>query len=424
VKNLNSPPDLLAPGRCFFAWFQPLMLALILLGGLTIGGAYIAQADTLDGARQQMNEGRDVQASALLETWIREHTTDYEAVFLLGMAYTQQEKYAKAIEMFHQVSALRPELAEPHGNLAVIYNELGKPQAAARELELFLERKPGDAVTHENLGDIHIKLALRNYRAALVRDKNPSLLKKYQQLLQYEHLQSTDASHAAPEKGQTSSPERPYRTPLAGRISLAAPVPIGPITPETDIAMTSTKISESERSALPPPYAFLEAGHAEQDASIVKPQKFDVAEVQNTHTYSGIVENNIRHEKKKQARHAVDKSVVHAVERWRLAWAAKDLSGYFNAYANDFTPFKPGVKGKNIWPLETWKKYKTRVISKKAYIHVTLNNMRIEILDHGSRAVVRFLQFFDSNNYSSQDEKEITLKNEPDGWKIVQESVL
>jgi len=396
---------------------------LLSLWGLSAGGVYVALADSLDDARQQLNEGRDVQASALLVSWIREHATDYEAIFLLGMAYSQQEKYDKAIEMFHQVSALRPELAEPHGNLAVIYNELGKPQAAAKELELFLDRKPGDAVTHENLGDIHIKLALRNYRAALIRDKNPSLLKKYQQLLQYDRLQSTPASHIAPEKSRTNSPENPKQRPLTGRISLAAPMALDPITPETDVAMRGSEISESERPALPP-RVFLDAAYTAQGASIVKPQKPDAIKIPNTHAYSGIADNNIRHEKKKQASHISGKGVVGAVERWRFAWAAKDLAGYFNAYATDFTPFKPGVKGKNIWPLETWKKYKTRVISKKAYIHITLNNMRIEILDHGNRAVVSFLQFFASDNYSSQDEKEITLKNESDGWKIVQERVM
>ena len=411
--------DLSAPNRCVLTCFRPLVLALLFLWGLSTGCVYVAQADTLDDARQQLNEGRDVQASTLLEAWIREHTTDYEAVFLLGMAYAQQEKYAKAIEMFHQVSALRPELAEPHGNLAVIYNEQGKPQAAAKELELFLERKPGDAVTHENLGDIHVKLALRNYRAALVRDKNPSLLKKYQQLLQYDQLQIAAASRIASEKSRISSPENPKQRPLAARISLAAP----PITPETDVAMRGAEISESERPALPP-RVFLDTAHAAQGASIVKPQKSDAIKIPNTYAYSGIADNNIRHEKKKQASHIVGKGVAHAIERWRFAWAAKDMSAYFNAYSTDFTPYKPGLKGKNIWPLEVWKKYKIRVISKKTYIHITLNNMRIEILDDGNRAVVSFLQFFDSNNYSSQDEKEITLKNEPDGWKIVQERVM
>jgi len=374
------------------------VLALLFLWGLSAGGVYVAQADTLDDARQQLHEGHNAQATALLKSWVHEHPADYQAVFLLGMAYAQQEKYVKAIEMFHHVSALRPELAEPHGNLAVIYNAMGRPQSAARELEIFLERKPGDAVTHENLGDIHIKLALRNYRAALVRDKNPLLLKKYQQLLQYERLQHTGVASVPPATDQTNAAvDNSGRRPVTGRILLGAPVKSTRAGTGRLTISPATPVSEHAAMSAP--------GDMPQGTGVAIAQKNDTTAVQ-------------------PGQQTADNAVLDALEQWRAAWAARDIPAYFNAYAADFTPVRPGSKGRRIWSLGAWKTYKIRVISNKTYIHLRLSNIRIEILGHGERARVRFLQFFDSNNYSSQDEKEIILKNGPEGWKIVQESVL
>ncbi|MFQ5345975.1 MAG: tetratricopeptide repeat protein, partial [Mariprofundus sp.] len=138
-------------------------MSTLLVWGIT-GGVHLVLADVVSDARQYMQEGNDDQAVFLLEPWVRKHATNHEAFFLLGILYAQQEKYTKAIEMFHQVSALQPKLAEPHGNLAVIYNALGEPEAAARELKTFLHKRPGDPVILENLGDIQIQLALKSYQ--------------------------------------------------------------------------------------------------------------------------------------------------------------------------------------------------------------------------------------------------------------------
>jgi len=379
------------------------VLALLFLWGLSIGCVYVAQADTLDDARQQLHEGRNDQAAALLESWVHENPTDYKAFFLLGMAYAQQEKYVKAIEMFHQVSALRPELAEPHANLAAIYNAMGSTRSAARELEIFLDRKPGDAVTHENLGDIHIKMALKNYRAALIRDKNPLLLKKYQQLLQYDRLQHTGDVRFSPEKDQMNAAAgNSGRQPVTGRILLGVPVKNARQATGKHKVHPTTPVTEHT--------AKFASGDMPQGADVAIAQKNDTAAV-------------------RPGQLAADKAVLDALEQWRSAWAARDISAYFKTYAADFTPVRPGSKGRlEIWPLGRWKIYKNRVISEKTYIHLMLSNIRIEIFDHGERARVRFQQFFDSSNYFSQDEKEIILKNilknGSKGWKIVQESVL
>ncbi|NOR72346.1 MAG: tetratricopeptide repeat protein, partial [Mariprofundaceae bacterium] len=91
--------------------------------------------------------------------------------------------FHQAMESFRRVVEINPQLAEPHYNLAVIYNELGDYRAAINELERSLIKKPGDAIAEENLADLHLKLALENYRSALNRVPNQLLEERYMRLL-------------------------------------------------------------------------------------------------------------------------------------------------------------------------------------------------------------------------------------------------
>ncbi|MDQ6996369.1 MAG: hypothetical protein Q9M82_02785, partial [Mariprofundus sp.] len=313
-------------------------------------------------------------------------------------------------------SALRPELAEPHGNLAVIYNELGRPQAAARELEKFLERKPGDPVTHENLGDLHVQLALKNYKLALARNETPELFKKYQQLLQFGKPGSADHEPDTRARGAANNVEaNPEIQPFTSHISMSRSAPVEVVRQHGgDFESLSDQTMpiftpEPEGSAVGLPIA---ENHA-------------VNKARHAYVDGATIETQVRTKEPRALEHpSTEQEIVNAVERWRSAWAAQNLSSYFDAYGTDFTPDADGSKGKRTWNRDAWKKYKSRVIAAKAYIHITLNNVRIQVLTDGLRAQVRFLQFFDSNNYTSQDEKEMTLKKEAHGWKIIGERVL
>jgi len=115
---------------------------------------------------------------------------------------------------------------------------------------------------------------------------------------------------------------------------------------------------------------------------------------------------------------SVNQAVLYAVEVWRSAWTAKDLPDYFHAYADHFTPSEKSQTR------EAWKQYKIRIISGKKRIQIALHNLHVEVDKKKMRAVVQFQQVFDSNNYTSRDDKELTLEKQADGWKIIQEKVL
>jgi len=134
-------------------------------------------------AKSNIENGRINLALEQLNRAVKRDANDYRAWFLLGVAYTRGQQFHQAMEAFRRVIEINPELAEPHNNLAVIYNALGDYRAAAGELETSLLKKPDYAVAEENLADIYLKLALENYRSALEKAPHPTLEQRYMRLL-------------------------------------------------------------------------------------------------------------------------------------------------------------------------------------------------------------------------------------------------
>jgi len=129
---------------------------------------------------------------------------------------------------------------------------------------------------------------------------------------------------------------------------------------------------------------------------------------------------NVNNEESKVDTHkgaAKKEAVIAAVEGWRQAWSAKDTNAYFSAYASDFSP-ESGFASR-----AAWRKYKQRVIEKKTFINVQLEDIKVEKLSDGMMGV-SFLQHFVSNNYTSDDRKQLTLSKQPEGWKIIRETTL
>ncbi|MDQ6996202.1 MAG: porin family protein [Mariprofundus sp.] len=110
-----------------------------------------------------------------------------------------------------------------------------------------------------------------------------------------------------------------------------------------------------------------------------------------------------------------DSLVSDTIEDWRKAWSAQDLDAYFAAYSNDFNG------GRRFKTRADWASYKRRVILKRSFIRVTLNDVKIV---HKDNQVVKvtFKQYFQSNSYHSDDHKTLWLKNIRGTWKIFRET--
>jgi len=153
-------------------------------------------------AKQALNLGKLSVAEDLLNKQIQLNSDDYQAWFLLGVVQARNKHFHQAIEAFRRVIELRDDLAEPHNNLAVIYNELGDIKAAVDELEQSLQKSPDYAVVEENIADLYVKLALQYYKKALIKHNDPLLTKRYTRLLQ---VRDTHGEAALPHKSELAS---------------------------------------------------------------------------------------------------------------------------------------------------------------------------------------------------------------------------
>ncbi len=109
------------------------------------------------------------------------------------------------------------------------------------------------------------------------------------------------------------------------------------------------------------------------------------------------------------------REVREAIERWRTAWSARDLAGYFAMYAPDFHPAR-------LPSHEAWRRYKTRVILGKRFIRVRVSKLELARLPDG-RVRARFVQDYRADDYHDRVQKELVWERKDGRWRIVAERV-
>lgn len=86
--------------------------------------------------------------------------------FLLALRLAEAGRDAEAFEHFERLSQEFPELPEPFNNLAVLAAARGQLDKAKMLLEVALRNDPGYLAAHQNLGDVHLRLAAKAYESA------------------------------------------------------------------------------------------------------------------------------------------------------------------------------------------------------------------------------------------------------------------
>jgi tetratricopeptide (TPR) repeat protein len=104
------------------------------------------------------------------DAWLKSRPKDARGRFLRGMILTQQKKSDDAVRVYAELMQDFPELPEPYNNLAVIYAERGDLDKARNLLESAIRANARFSAAHENLGDIHTRLAAAAYEQALKLD--------------------------------------------------------------------------------------------------------------------------------------------------------------------------------------------------------------------------------------------------------------
>ena len=130
-----------------------------------------AYAAGLKEARELLAQKRYDAAIARLETLSKERPREPQARFLKAVAEGEAGKPDVAMVTLTSLAADFPELPEVHNNLAVLHAARGNLDLAKTELELAIAASPEYAPAVENLGDVYVRLAARQYERAVTLEK-------------------------------------------------------------------------------------------------------------------------------------------------------------------------------------------------------------------------------------------------------------
>ena len=158
---------------------------LLIMGGALAPCAALAQTTVLKPAPRNNDfqeasllyrNGQLERALAHVDAWLKERPQDARGRFLRGMIFTQLKKTELAVRIYTELTQDFPELPEPYNNLAVIYADQGELERARGLLESAVRANAAFTAAHENLGDIHTRLAAAAYEKALQLDASNKAL--------------------------------------------------------------------------------------------------------------------------------------------------------------------------------------------------------------------------------------------------------
>lgn len=330
----------------------------VIVAMLSLSAVIAARADDTATVQQLLSAGKNAEALKTAEKFLASKPNDPMMRFLRGISLSQAGRTAEAITAFQKLTEDYPELPEPFNNLAVLYAQQGQYEKSRTALEMAIRTNPSYATAYENLGDVYAKLASQAYSKALQIDTRSAVAPKLAMIrdLFPKDRNSTNVA-ALNDKPSATTPVKPPATPSTPP-AVTPPPAVEPSTPPV------------VRPVAPPP---------------VKP----VSSTQD-----------------EQA-----KAVEYAVSAWAAAWAAKDMDGYYEAYADNYT----GDKGSR----KTWEQERKARITGKKKISVKISDLQVSV--SGNKATARFRQDYNADNLDISGRKRLDLVRNGSDWVIVKE---
>ncbi len=367
------------------AWLR---LALKLALALALSSNTLAQASSTahDSIKQAIQSGQLDQALKLVLQERQNAPNDVQLRLMEGVIQAQQGQVDKAIESFKRLTEANPDVSEAYNNLGVLYASKGKLEEARAQFEKALLTHPSYAAAHRNLADVQSQLAKQTYAKALQIES-----KAKNSTPQLTLLGSIDPSKRAP----------PPLNPPAPLVAQSVPSPKPALVPPNSKESPAPSLSAAAKPgvvALSPAAAPKPAPAAEVQSALAssksEPAKDDAQQKQNKTD-----QNELRQD----------------INAWAKAWSQKDMPRYLASYASEFTP--PDKMSRTSWESDR----RARIVSKKT-ISVDINNLKLELVQ-GNKAIARFQQVYESDNFKGNIHKTLEMVKQGDRWLISRETV-
>ena len=168
-----------------------------------------AWADDYDDVARLIASGQYAQAQSAAAKALDAKPRDPQMRFLLGVIQTDTGKTDAAIASFTELTQDYPELPEPYNNLAVLYAGRNQLEPARAALDMAIRTNPRYAAAHENLGDVHARLASQAYSRALQLDAGNAALPPKLALLRSLVVSAPKAAARPAAAGGASAPAKP-----------------------------------------------------------------------------------------------------------------------------------------------------------------------------------------------------------------------
>lgn len=301
-----------------------------------------------------LKEGKTRQALEWVEQRLTANPDQPTLALVKGVLLAESQRNEDAKQVFQDLILKYPQLPEPYNNLAVLYAREGDLSKARATLELAIKSNPAYAIAYENLGDIYARLANESYARALNLQPGGNSVSPKLRLIR----QVVSLTHGTA-RGTEALP--------ATRAGGSAPV-------------AATAASAGTRPATPP----------EPEKNTAKPK--DIASPER-------------------------EAILQAVERWRAAWASRDVDAYVAAYVPNYAPADE-AGGHAAWVQE-----RRRRIADKSRIEVELDDITV-VTASPDEAVVRFRQRYQAPGLRSTTRKELRLRLVGGQWRIATERTL
>jgi Flp pilus assembly protein TadD len=150
-----------------------------LLLAATLALAPSARADALADARRLSGAGQATQALVVVDKALQTKPKDAELRFMRGVLLSDLGRNGDALVIYEQLSQEFPELPDPLNNLAVLHAANGELDRARALLETALRNEPRHRAARENLGDVYVRLALRQWQSLSAEAQpEPALVRK------------------------------------------------------------------------------------------------------------------------------------------------------------------------------------------------------------------------------------------------------